>query len=303
LNGWTESGTRPRFDIVTGVSSGALLSTFAFLGTPADDEAVKDIYTNVTAKDIYVGGISRLIFGQDSMYDTTPLFNLISKHITRETLDRVAAEYDKRRGLYVATANLDHGQIWVWQMGRIAKESGDEALELFRRVLLAAASPPMAFPPQEIGGSLFADASVRVNLLVSGATGRGAERLSTPDNSGGYYVIHNGKFGAQPAAVKRDVFGLLGATVNAAMYGAMGEVLMRSYAIARLHGYEYNLVSIPQDVDIGDNPLAFDTKLMHNGYDAGRAMALKPKPWNNRPPISDEVAPWLLDVVERADQL
>jgi hypothetical protein len=114
LKGWRESGTRPEFDIVTGVSTGALLATHAFLGTPADDAVLEDIYTKIDRDDIYRSkGLLAVVMGANSLMDTTPLAALIKKHITPEVLERVAALHDANRRLWVGTTNLDYEQTWV----------------------------------------------------------------------------------------------------------------------------------------------------------------------------------------------
>jgi hypothetical protein len=152
LVGWRESGRRPQFDAVGGVSTGALLSTHAFLGTPADDATLEEMYTRITKADIYNDiGLISVLFGADSLRDTAPLRAMLEKYITAETLKRVADAYDENRMLFVGTTNIDYGQTWVWNMTAIAK-AGD--LELYRKVLLASASFPIVFPPVEIGGHL-----------------------------------------------------------------------------------------------------------------------------------------------------
>ena len=166
LIGWRESGQRPEFDIVGGVSTGALLATHALLGTPADDAQLEAMYTQITKKDIHLErGVFNLVFGADSLSDTAPLRALIAKHITAETLERVAAAYDDNRFLLVGTTNIDYGQTWVWNMSLIAKDGN---LELYREVLLASASFPIVFPPVEIDGHLFVDGAARSNVVIAG---------------------------------------------------------------------------------------------------------------------------------------
>jgi hypothetical protein len=133
------------------VSTGALLATHAFLGTPADDATLEEIFTRIRASDIYVNkGMLGLLWGRNAIYDTSPLQALLDKHITAEVLQRVAAGYDKGRRLYVGTTNLDYNQTWVWSLGLIAKEGTQEALELYKKVLRASAAPPIAFPRSKL---------------------------------------------------------------------------------------------------------------------------------------------------------
>ena len=51
LNGWTKAGTRPDFIYVTGVSTGALIAPFAFLG-PDYDHILEEVYTSISTEDI-----------------------------------------------------------------------------------------------------------------------------------------------------------------------------------------------------------------------------------------------------------
>lgn len=169
LKGWRESGQRPEFDIVGGVSTGALLSTHALLGTPADDASLEEMYTTITKDEIYQSrGIIDIISGTDSLRDTAPLATLISRHITAETLKRVAAAFKEGRMLVVGTTNVDYGQTWVWNMSMIAR---DGKLDLYRKILLASASFPIVFPPVEIDGHLFVDGAARSNIVVAGMGG------------------------------------------------------------------------------------------------------------------------------------
>jgi hypothetical protein len=105
---------RPQFDILGGVSTGALLATHALLGTPADDATLEAMYTRFTKDDIYKGrGIISLLSGAESLEDTAPLSAMIAKYVTAETSKRVAAAYDENRMLFVGTTNIDYGQTWV----------------------------------------------------------------------------------------------------------------------------------------------------------------------------------------------
>jgi predicted acylesterase/phospholipase RssA len=145
LIGWTDAGTRPEFDVVTGISTGALMATAAFLG-PEEDEALK-MYTKITNKDIYKSrGILAVLTG-DSMYDAAPLRKLIAKEIDDRVLKAVAREHARGRRLFVGTVNLDAQAFTIWNMGFIASSDRPDKLERYRDVILASASVPVLFPP------------------------------------------------------------------------------------------------------------------------------------------------------------
>jgi len=145
IAGWTASGTRPNFDVVTGVSTGALLSVLAFLG-PQYDDLARELYTTQTNDQIFKSrGLNGLF--SDSLYDNTPLKVQIEKHITADLLAQVAAEYKKGRRLYVATTNLDAGQLVIWDMGEIAMGGRSNPVQHFQKVLRASAAVPGFFQP------------------------------------------------------------------------------------------------------------------------------------------------------------
>lgn len=301
LKGWRESGDRPQFDIVTGVSTGALLATHAFLGTPADDAVLEKLFTGITKKDIYRDrGKLAVVFGADSLLDTAPLKALIDKYVTAEVLQRVAAAYDDNRSLWIGTTNLDYSQTWVWNLTLMAKRGGADALDLYRKVLLASASFPVAFPPVEINNHLFADGAIRANVMAVGER-QGSERPEKPlYGPGNVYLIHNGKFEASPLAASKNFTALAGAAIGDMMDSSMEGILLRSFYLTRANGYRFNYVHVPQHTDIGRNPLAFDPKQMRAGFDAGRALAKQANPWSNAPSLDEgDIPDWMIDDIER----
>jgi len=302
LKGWRESGTRPEFDIVTGVSAGALLGTHAFLGTPADDAVLEEVFTQMSRRDIYHRrGLIGMAFDASSVFDTSPLRALLDKYITEDVLRRVGAAHDEGRRLLVGTTNLDYNQTWIWDMGLIAKESGVEALELYKNVLLASASPPIAFPPVEIDGHLFADGGVRQNLVVIGLAG--TQPPTRPKyGPGTVYVVHNGKSDTPPQAIRKNSRSIAGPVLNTMLSTSTANLLMRSYFAAHARGYDFKLVSIPEDTDAGNNALAFDNQQMRNSFEAGYRLALLPDPWLKEPDVVKDIPKWALDYVRRSDR-
>jgi outer membrane murein-binding lipoprotein Lpp len=294
LVGWRESGQRPEFDIVGGVSTGALLATHALLGTPADDAQLEEMYTQITKKDIYIErGIFSLAFGADSLSDTAPLRELIAKFITAETLKRVAAAYDDNRYLFVGTTNIDYGQTWVWNMSLIAKDGN---LELYRQVLLASASFPIVFPPVEIDGHLFVDGAARSNLVIAGLGGnkRPPPPLYGPGN---IYLVVNGRLQSPPEALRQALGDVAATTISTMMDQSMLMALTRSYFGAKALGYNFKMVAIPDDVNVGKDPLAFDPKQMRAAFDAGRAIAKNPD-WLTVPPNTGDIPSWAFEQIK-----
>lgn len=146
LVGWSAQGTRPQFDLVTGISAGALIAPFAFLGRAYDDK-LAGLFTSYSADQIYQANILSGLFGGNALADSAPLASLIEHYVDPPLLRRIAEERAKGRFLLVGTTNLDAQRPVYWDMGKIAARGDRRALELFRKVLLASASIPGIFPP------------------------------------------------------------------------------------------------------------------------------------------------------------
>jgi predicted acylesterase/phospholipase RssA len=295
LKGWRESGRRPEFDIVGGVSTGALLATHALLGTAADDAKLEEMYTTVTRNDIYKPrGITSLLSGADSLRDTAPLQALIAKYITAETLARVAAAYDEGRLLVVGATNVDYGQTWVWNMSLIAQ---DRNLELYRKVLLASASFPIVFPPVEIDGHLFVDGAARSNVVIAGIAGE--QKPGPPlHGPGNLFMINNGRTQHPPEALRRALGPVAATTVSVMMDQSMQTAVTRSYFGARFLGYTFNIASMPDDLDVGNDPLAFDPEQMRAAFERGRAMGKQEQPWANEPDNLGDIPSWAYEAIQ-----
>lgn len=288
LAGWTAKGTRPDFDVVTGVSTGALLAVLAFLG-PEYDELVRELYTNQTDRTIFrkrgLGGL----FG-DSLYDNAPFKEQIERYITQDVLNKVAAEHAKGRRLYVATTNLDAGELVIWDMGLIAQGGRTNPLQHFQKVLRASASVPGFFEPVYIkpvrGVQLrqaHVDGGVKEPVLY--ADFMSASNLEDKK----LYMIINGttrRFNAsQP--VKASLASITQKTISELMRELQRDTIYRQYIEARDGGVDFHLTSIPDEIPIAQQSLNFDQKRMRELYQVGYREGLNgPETWNSRPPTA-----------------
>src|SRR5580700_7245663 len=245
LNGLSESGHRPDYAVVTGVSTGALMAPFIFAG-PRYDDALRAAYTKITAADVFEVGSTG-----ESFVDSWPLKDLIAKQITPALLADVAAAHNSGRRLFVITTDLDAERSVVWNMGAIATYGGDAALNLFRSVLLASSAIPGGFPPvlidveangkkfQEmhvdggVGGQFFVAPAA---LLASTSDYRlPATRLDLVINTG-----------LQPdfQIVTRSTPSILTGTVGAAVKIDTRLMIDRAYLAAKRSGIDFNIASI-----------------------------------------------------------
>lgn len=145
LKAWSDKGGRPQFDIVSGVSTGALIAPFAFLG-PAYDETLVELYTSGLAEKLVdVGFLPAGLLGA-SLLKQEPFRELVERYLTRDIMANIAAEHRKGRRLLVLTSNLDSQRAVIWNLGAIADSDGPDALKLFRDIVMASASLPGLYP-------------------------------------------------------------------------------------------------------------------------------------------------------------
>jgi Patatin-like phospholipase len=297
LNGWTATGKRPTFKIVTGVSTGALMAPFAFLG-PDYDTALREFYTTTRTRDIFAVGSMLGLLGQllrgDSLADTGPLVELLDRHVTDAFVGSVAAAHARGRRLYIGTADLDSQQFVVWNMGAIAASGTPDAAALFRKVMLASASIPIAFPPVlfevEVAGrrydELHVDGGVGANVFLNGGVFQ-PRILRTRDGKGpareDVFVIHNGQLVADPQPTPRTVRGIARRSLDAAGRAAVIGDLFRIYAFTLSEGAGFQWVTIGRDVNL-DGAETFDPVKMRALYEVGYRAALQGPQWIEGPP-------------------
>jgi predicted acylesterase/phospholipase RssA len=305
LNGWTKSGKRPVFKIVTGVSTGALMAPFVFLG-PEHDATLRDFYTTTRSQDIFVrGGTLRRLISGESLADTGPLQAIIARIVDESLLAKVADAHAHGRRLYVGTTNLDTQQFVVWNMGGIASSGHPDALALFRTVMLASASIPVAFPPVlfevEAGGERYdemhVDGAVTANTFVTAGVYRPSLARSQAGSRPGrddLFVIHNGQLFATPSPTPRTVRGIALQSMDAASRASMLDELVRIYAFALREDAGYAWVGIPQGINLAGAEI-FDPAVMRELFDLGYQRALAGPEWQALPPGFGSLDEWRIE--------
>lgn len=281
LTGWTALGTRPEFDVVTGVSTGALMATLAFLG-PSYDSQLREFYTRSTNKDIYKSrGVLGLFKG--SMYNRAPLELAIARAITQEVLDKVAVEHARGRRLYVATTNLDRGLQVAWDMGRIASSKSPGRLDLYRSILAASAAIPGVFEPVYIK-SIDDTPALHVDRGVKSAVLFQSFMIDDQSTNKQVWTIVNSRIGyARTDGLSgANVNKLIGRSISEIMRAVMENTVYRTYVRARAGGATFHLSFIPDEVEETD-PIQFEPTEMQRLYDAGIAWA-KAGRWTAEPP-------------------
>jgi predicted acylesterase/phospholipase RssA len=292
LVGWSDAGTRPKFDLVTGVSSGALIAPFVFLGREHDNQ-LREIFTKYGRKDIFTYNVSGLLEGA-ALADDAPLARLIEKYVDAAFLQEIAEERIKGRILLIGTTNLDTQRPVLWDMGRIAMSRNHDAINLFCKILLASATLPGVFPPVRIqvrvGGQnydeLHVDGGVTRQVFIApsvfsfvGHDQKAGRAAAKPR----LFVIRNGKIDPEWQSVNDNVVSVTQRSISTLIKNQGIGDLYRIYSVTRRDGIDFNLASVPADfTDTSDEP--FDQKYMIALFNRGYDLASHNYSWAKTPP-------------------
>jgi hypothetical protein len=288
LNGWTKAGGRPQFTIVSGVSTGALIAPFAFLG-PAYDDTLRELYTGgLGATLVDSPNPIGALFGA-GVFDNNRLRDLVRRFVTPDMVAQVAAEHAKGRRLLIVTTNLDAQRPVIWNMGEIAAAGTDESLRLFQDVMTASASVPGVFTPELItaraNGRYFqemhVDGGVTSNVFILPQDFLVRDpRVLQKGSRARFFVILNGKIEPSFSVVDNRTAEIAGRAVTTMTQVQTVATLRATSAFARRNGIGFNLTYIGKEVPDGGS-LGFDTSYMRKIYDYGYQKALSREAWRS----------------------
>jgi hypothetical protein len=282
LVGWTAAGGRPDFQIVTGISTGAIIAPFAFLG-PDYDDTLRELYTSFSSADlIRRRGLNELVLG-DSAFSTEPMKRLLDRYLGDREVSAIAAQGRRGRSLLIGTTNLDAGRPVIWDLTRIAMSDSPSAKRLIHDVILASSAIPGAFPPVlfevEAGGDTYDEMHVDggvTSQLFLGVAGldwqRIADRLHV-QGSPELYLIRNSRLAAKWDPVERRIAPIVSRTISSLIRSQGIGDIAQIYITAERAGMGFNLARVPMDFDVEPKEL-FDPDYMRalfeRGFAAGR---------------------------------
>ena len=290
--GLTRTGMRPEFDVVTGVSAGALVAPYAFLG-PSWDAQLLDAFAGVAGDNLLQSRGLGVIFGS-SVYSGRPLRQLVDAYVTGEMIRAIAREAAKGRLLLVATTDVASGEPVVWDLGAIAKNGGSSARTLIRDVLVASASVPGMFPPVIIrdaedglnGDQAHVDGAATVPFFVPPALLQPAGSVQGTGRAA-VFVIVDGSLSGGAQTTRLTARAILSRSIRVGLDHLLMTTLQLTAATARLEGADLQYSSLPADYPLPD---AFDFSartrrpLFHYAYQCAESGRL----WTTLPPADDD---------------
>ena len=296
LNGWTFSEKRKSFAIVTGVSTGAIIAPFAFLG-PEYDELIKRSYLESSTDTILKQNIwtvlSGLIGKSASISDASLFKKKLNELITRELIRKIAIEHQKGRRLFIGTTNIEAQRGVIWDIGEIAMQDNEKSLELIRNIIQASSAIPGIFDPVLINvqiddnhyTEIHVDGGVTSQLIIYPLKLRKSVVDEFRDNNlkRRLFVIRNAKVTGEFNKTLPSVIELTQRSIETLIkYHGVGD-LIRIYVSSIRDGIDYNLIYIPDHFSHESKEL-FDPLLMEALFDLGLTMGKDNNSWLKSPP-------------------
>lgn len=298
LCGWTDRGDRPRFRVVTGVSTGALIAPLAFLGR-SHDAALRDAYTTVSRKDVMTMRAIIDWLRYDSIADSTPLYEYAGKIVSDDVIREIAAEHAKGRRLYIQTVNLDAQRPVIWDMGAIASSGSPNTAKLFLQILVGSSAIPGVFQPQyvqvrtgdKVYDEMHVDGGTVSQMLLNTLPVDLAELRKRmigignfmPDRKMRVYVVRNGWIRPEWQYIHPRLLPIAKRAISTMIKSQADADLDLMYMRAQAAGMDFNLCYIPDEFR-RENRKEFDpvemTRLFEHGYD----LAKNGDPWAKAPP-------------------
>lgn len=294
LCGWTAQGSRPTFDFVTGISAGALLAPFAFVGTN-HDVTLREIYAELEPGKLFKRKGLLRILRDDSAFDTTPLRKLLEKYVTPEFLAEIAREHALGRRLWIGTANLDAKRPVIWDMGAIAASGNADAVTLFIQVMMASAAIPGAFPP--VYFNVEASGATYDEMHVDGGISRQAfaygpvlhldeirQQLDElhRERPAELFIIRNGDLGTHYDPVKPKALPIVMTSLRALTHHQAEGDFYRMFVYAGRDKCSYNLTGIPPAF-ARQSKVEFDPAEMKRLFALGEQMGRTGNSWIHTP--------------------
>lgn len=287
MYGWNKSGDIPEFDIVTGVSTGAVMSTFVFLG--GDElEKVKNFYTKSYTDDVYTSSWLSF-FGSAYLMNPAPLKKLFAKNFNEQMLNKVAAEHKKGRRLYIGSTNIDTGQLIVWDMGAIASSNRADKYQRFSDIIYASSAMPIFLPPQymsvdikgkeyfqmHVDGGIYSHVFM-IGLLVDWMDVLNLKPDANTDFDATLYTVANRKYRNRHmySPVEQSPSSIIDAYIEVETDLLFDKSIYRLYDSCVKKGIKFRMASVPENANSVDEATEFNpekmTTLFNVGYGFGR---------------------------------
>jgi len=300
LSGWEDSGKIPEFDIVTGVSTGAVMAPFAFLGGDELDK-IEWFYTKSNTEDVYTSSWHSF-FGAAYLMNPAPLKKLFLKAFDEAFITKIATEHAKGRRLYVGTTNLDTGQFIVWDIGAIASSDRTDKYQRIADIIYASSAMPIFLPPQYMQVNIedkpyfqmHVDGGVYSHVFMVGLLEdwRKVLNLSSKPKykfDTTIYIVANRKYRNRHIydPVEQSPLKIISAYINIETDLLFDKSIYRLYSHSIRNGIKFRLATVPEYANSVDDSTEFNPKKMTELFNVGHTYGLKGIKWQDKISIDE----------------
>ncbi|WP_245587199.1 patatin-like phospholipase family protein [Aliagarivorans marinus] len=288
LNAWSDAGNRPEFDVVSGISTGAIVSVFAYLGSDYDED-LRRYYTDTPPAEMFKLNSLFKVFSRNALINTEGFELKVRTAIDADMIERLAHEREKGRLLLIGTTSLDNEKMALWDIGRIAQVGSEDAQTLIQDIVIASSSIPGAFPAKLIN---IDDGEQQFDELhVDGGVSRQVFLIPQWlrfDSASGHlgqtiYVIRNGSLVPRYQVTENDLGEVSRRSLSTIIRNqGIGDVEF-IYFYSQHHGLDFQLAHIGPDFDrdeLDPHDLEYMRQLYQYGYDKASDEQL----WLTEPP-------------------
>jgi hypothetical protein len=286
LDEWAKrspGGELPKFQVVTGISTGSILATFAFTGDASDAVAGYTITNETQLLTPYLtrkkdGKIEWSSFGRIAKHgavaNLNPLRDRIRGYLTDAVLGRVRDGHEAGRKLMVGVVDVDTGQgvaLDLGEMGARYFKPGNTDSEraqiktCYIEAIAASSSAPMAAVPAFIDNRMYVDGGMRFGMFADEIGGALRDHAASrpPHQRANVYLIANGTQETTPVCGKVDKS--LCAPPNPPTGGLEGEhekweflqLAMRSERILVNQVYRFSADKVRTEAELSGSPFKF----------------------------------------------
>ena len=301
LLGWTDKGTIPKFDIITGISTGAVMAPFIFLG--GDElKKVKHFYTKMHTEEVFTSTWMKF-FSDGYIMNANPLKKLFKDNFNKEFLDKIAQEHKNGRRLYIGTTNIDTGQLVVWDMGAIASSDREDKYKRFAEIVYASSALPIYLPPQymsvDVEGQdyyqMHIDGGIYSQVFMIGLHVNWSEILNLREGSNTkfdttLYTVANRKYRQRDVykPINQAPFDIIEAYVLTEMDLLFDRSMYRLYKSCQKKGINFKMIQIPKKMeDIIAIPTEFEPEKMMKLFNVGYKLGITEIPFQENISISE----------------
>ena len=301
LKGWggvKGDMARPQFDVVTGVSTGAMIAPFAFIGDDESIERIVQLYRHPQPDWVKSRGLVFFLPNNPSFYALPGLEREMRAKLDQPMLERIVAQGKSGRSLLVNTTNIDLGEMHAWDITAEAQAAiASHNEERVYSILLASAGIPAVFPARSIYGYLYVDGAITGNILYGGRVREGeslparwrAAYPGSPMPRLRFWVIFNNQIRFPPQITQERWPAIMTRATIMATQTSTVNSMRHLFAQAELDRLKYGatievrVMAVP-DSFVPVHPESFNPEVMNTLADLGEKMGADPASWRTEAP-------------------